>query len=64
MMTIEEALAQKARDMANGLGISVYIRDGRIWQHGPGIEIMPPKSAKPVPHEVDMAKGESATGSD
>jgi hypothetical protein len=46
-MTPEE-LAGAARDLAHGLGIAVYIRDGRIYQHGPGIEFLPPKGACPT----------------
>ncbi len=53
-MNADEELEQKARDMAHGLGISVYIRDGRIWQHGPGLEIIPDKSAKPTKHDIDI----------
>ena len=40
-MTPEE-LTDAARDLARGLGIPVYVRDGRIYQHGPGIEFLPP----------------------
>jgi hypothetical protein len=46
MLTTEE----KARNLADGLGITVYIRDGRIYQHGPGTEIAPRGQAKPSPH--------------
>jgi hypothetical protein len=38
----QEELAGAARTLAHGLGIPVYIRDGRIYQHGPGIEFLPP----------------------
>jgi hypothetical protein len=41
-MTPDE-LAGAARDLAHGLGIPVFIRDGRIYQHGPGIEVLPPR---------------------
>jgi hypothetical protein len=41
-MTPDE-LTSAARNLAHGLGIPVYIRDGRIYQHGPGIEFLPPK---------------------
>ena len=54
-MKVNEALERKARDMAHGLGISVYIRDGRIHQHGPGIEIIPDKTAKPTKDDVNAA---------
>jgi hypothetical protein len=43
MMTPDE-LSGAARNLAHGLGIPVYIRDGRIYQHGPGIEFLPPKN--------------------
>ena len=42
MMTPDE-LSGAARNLAHGLGIPVYIRDGRIYQHGPGIEFLPLK---------------------
>ncbi len=54
-----DTLEQKAHEMANGMGISVWIRDGRIWQHGPGQEIRPPVNAKPVPHGVDGLNGDT-----
>ena len=47
-MTPDE-LAAAARNLAYGLGIAIYIRDGRIYQHGPGIEFLPPKDASPTP---------------
>ena len=34
---------RRCRDLAHGLGIPVYIRDGRIYQHGPGVEFLPRK---------------------
>jgi hypothetical protein len=44
----DEALLRKAQAMAYGMGITVYIRpDGRIYQHPPGREIIPPASAHP-----------------
>ena len=43
-MTPDE-LTNAARELAHGLGIRVYIRDGRIYQHGPGIEFLPPDGA-------------------
>jgi hypothetical protein len=48
MMTAEE-LSDAATKLAYGLGIRVYIRDGRIYQHGPGIEFLPPKGHDPTP---------------
>ena len=46
-MTPEE-LAHAARNLAHSLGITVYIRDGRIFQQGPGLEFLPPKGALPL----------------
>jgi len=40
---IPDELTIAARNLAHSLGIPVYIRDGRIYQHGPGIEFLPPK---------------------
>jgi len=40
--------ADAARNLAHALGITVYIRDGRIYQHGPGIEVLPPPGAHPT----------------
>jgi hypothetical protein len=42
MMDPDE-LSNAARNLAYALGIPVYIRDGRIYQQGPGIEVLPPK---------------------
>jgi hypothetical protein len=46
-MTPEE-LTGAARKIADGLGIPVYVRDGRIYQHGPGTEFLPSKGAGPT----------------
>jgi hypothetical protein len=45
-MTPDE-LTGAASKLADGRGIPVYIRDGRIYQHGPGIEFLPSKGAGP-----------------
>ena len=45
---IQDELASSARKLAHGLGIAVYVRDGRIYQHGPGTEFLPPKDAGPT----------------
>ena len=47
VMTPNE-LADAARNLAHALGIAVYIRDGRIYQHGPGTEVSPPPGASPT----------------
>jgi len=46
-MTPDE-LADAASNLAHALGITVYIRDGRIYQHGPGDEFLPPRGAGPT----------------
>jgi hypothetical protein len=43
-----DQLADAARNLAYGLGIPVYIRDGRIYQKGPGLAFLPPSSARPT----------------
>ena len=39
-------LTGAARNLAHGLGIPVYIRDGRIYQDGPGVVFLPPSGAR------------------
>jgi hypothetical protein len=39
---IPDELIGAARKLAHSLGIRVYIRDGWIYQHGPGLEFLPP----------------------
>jgi hypothetical protein len=46
-MTPDE-LTGAARNLAHGLGIPVYIRDGRIYQQGPGLAFLPPGSVRPT----------------
>ena len=41
-----DRLTGAARNLARGLGIPVYIRDGRIYQHGPGLEFLRPGGAR------------------
>jgi hypothetical protein len=43
-----DQLADAARNLAYGLGIPVYIRDGRIYQHGPGLAFLPPSGTGPT----------------
>ena len=47
VMTPDE-LTGAARNLPHGLGIPVYIRDGRIYQQGPGLAFLPPGSARPT----------------
>ena len=44
-MTPDE-LAHAARNLAHSLGIPVYIRNDRIYQHGPGVEFLPPDGVR------------------
>jgi hypothetical protein len=48
-----------ARNLAHGLGIPFYIRDGRIYQDGPGLAFLPPNGDPPAAEEeeVDAANG-------
>ena len=41
-------LTGAARNLAHALGIPVYIRDGRIYQHGPGEQFLPSPGACPT----------------
>ena len=55
-----DQLRGAARNLAYGLGIPVYIRDGRIYQDGPGRAFLPPNgdpAEAPFDHkeEVDAA---------
>ena len=47
-----DELAGAARKLAHSLGIPVYVRDGRIYQHGPGREFLPPTSSRQTVAEV------------
>lgn len=46
-MTPTEALRKTAEDLTFSLGIPLYIRDGKIYQHGPGERIELRPNAKP-----------------
>ena len=48
-----------ARNLAYGLGIPVYIRDGRIYQDGPGLAFLPP-NGDPAVAEVPLDRREEA----
>ena len=58
-MTPEE-LTGAARNLAHGLGIPVYIRDGRIYQQGPGLAFLPPGDARPTVAGAPSLKEEEA----
>lgn len=54
-----EVLRRKAEELAHALNITLYLRDGRIWQHGPGERIDPPKGAGPGTHgQFEIAAAE------
>jgi hypothetical protein len=59
MMTPDQ-LRSAARNLAHGLGIPVYIRDGRIYQQGPGIAFLPPNGVGPVVEEAALDQEEGA----
>ena len=55
-----DQLTGAARNLAHGLGIPVYIRDGRIYQQGPGIAFLPPSGTPPMVAEApSLAEGEA-----
>ena len=54
-----DQLRRAARNLAYGLGIPVYIRDGRIYQVGPGVAFLPPNGDPPVT-EVPLDQKEEA----
>ena len=64
-----DQLTGAARNLAYGLGIPVYIRDGHIYQQGPGLAFLPSGGARPTvagapsvkAEEADEAEGMSGT---
>jgi hypothetical protein len=48
MAMTSDQLTGAARNLAHGLGIPVYIRDGRIYQQGPGMAFLPPGGDRPT----------------
>ena len=52
-------LRSAARNLAYGLGIPVYIRDGRICQDGPGLAFLPP-NGDPAVAQVPLDQEEEA----
>ena len=59
-----DQLPGAARNLAHGLGIPVYIRDGRIYQHGPGLEFLPPGGAHLTVAGGPSLEGEEVDGED
>jgi hypothetical protein len=66
MLTLKEQIELKAHDVAEGLGITVWITDeGRIVQGKPahgGTEIKPKRQAKPTPHGAPTTYGAMSDG--
>ena len=52
-------LASAARNLAYGLGIPVYVRDGRIYQNGPGLAFLP-RNGDPAVAEFPLDQKEEA----
>jgi len=47
----EPTIKEKAQQLADGLGISIWVRpDGTCHQRGPGEEYRPYPGARPAPH--------------
>ena len=51
-----DQLRRAARNLAYGLGIPFYIRDGRIYQFGPGLVFLPPNGDTEVA-EIPLDNG-------
>jgi hypothetical protein len=62
-MTPDE-LAAAARKLAHALSIPVYIRDGRIYQNGPGREFLPPTGARPTVLDISADEDPFSAKSD
>jgi hypothetical protein len=58
-----DQLTGAARNLAHGLGIPVYIRDGRIYQDGTGLAFLPP-NGDPAVAEVPLDQKEEADAAD
>jgi hypothetical protein len=62
-MTADQ-LTGAACNLAYGLGIPVYIRDGHIYQQGPGLAFLPSGGARPtvagVPSVKVMSRADAA----
>ena len=56
-------LASAARNLAYGLGIPVYVRNGRIYQNGPGLAFLPP-NGDPAVAEVPLDQRGEADAAD
>jgi len=59
-----DELARAACKLAHSLGIPVYIRDGRIYQNGPGLEFLPSTGAGPTMADVSADEDAFSARSD
>jgi len=59
-----DELAHAACKLAHSLGIPVYIRDGRIYQNGPGLEFLPPTGASPTMADISADEDAFSAKSD
>jgi len=57
-----DQLAAAAHNLAYGLGIPLYIRDGRIYQNGPGLAFLPPSGTHLTVTDAPFHKKEDADG--
>jgi hypothetical protein len=64
VVTTPAELADAARKLAHSLGIPIYIRDGRIYQNGPGLVFLPPKGARPIVADISSAEDAFSAKSD
>jgi hypothetical protein len=55
-----DELTGAARNLAYELGIPVYIRDGQIYQQGPGLAFLLPGGARPTVAGAPSVKPEEA----
>jgi hypothetical protein len=53
-------LAAAARNLAYGLGIPVYVRNGRIYQNGPGLAFLPPSATRQTVSDAPSHEEEEA----
>jgi hypothetical protein len=58
-----DQLPRAARNLAYALGITVYIRKGRIYQNGPGLAFLPPSGTHPTVADIPAGKEEEVDAS-
>jgi hypothetical protein len=61
MINPPDPLRALAEKLAHSLSIPIYIRNGGVYQTGPGVRVDPPPSAAPLSHgAVTIAAKETA----